>query len=74
MGFRFEFDAVNNIEPAMVALETMGRENVNQLPVMSDGRVEGIVSRAAGSTVTCRAKVATKFAPAGMAVDTLIAS
>ena len=32
--------------PAMEALETMGREDVNQLPVMSDGRVEGIVSRA----------------------------
>jgi len=32
--------------PAIEALETMGREDVNQLPVMSDGRVEGIVSRA----------------------------
>jgi CBS domain-containing protein len=32
--------------PAMEALETMGREDVNQLPVMSNGRVEGIVSRA----------------------------
>ena len=32
--------------PAMEALEIMGREDVNQLPVMSDGRVEGIVSRA----------------------------
>lgn len=32
--------------PAMGALETMGREDVNQLPVMSNGRVEGIVSRA----------------------------
>ena len=32
--------------PAMEALETMGREDVNQLPVMSGGRVEGIVSRA----------------------------
>lgn len=32
--------------PAMEALETMGREDVNQLPVMTDGRVEGIVSRA----------------------------
>ena len=32
--------------PAMEALETMGREDVNQLPVMSDGRVEGIGSRA----------------------------
>ncbi|MGD0466980.1 MAG: site-2 protease family protein [Terriglobales bacterium] len=32
--------------PAMDALETMGRKDVNQLPVMSDGRVEGILSRA----------------------------
>jgi CBS domain-containing protein len=32
--------------PAMEALEIMGREDVNQLPVMSDGQVEGIVSRA----------------------------
>ena len=32
--------------PAMEALEIMGREDINQLPVMSDGRVEGIVSRA----------------------------
>ncbi len=32
--------------PAMKALEIMGLEDGNQLPVMSDGRVEGIVSRA----------------------------
>ena len=32
--------------PAMDALETMGREDVNQLPVLVSGRVEGIVSRA----------------------------
>jgi CBS domain-containing protein len=32
--------------PAMEALETMGREDVNQLPVMADGKVEGVVSRA----------------------------
>lgn len=32
--------------PAVEALETMGREDVNQLPVMSDARVEGIVTRA----------------------------
>jgi len=32
--------------PAMEALETMGREDVNQLPVMSNGRIDGIVSRA----------------------------
>jgi hypothetical protein len=30
----------------MKALEIMGLEDGNQLPVMSDGRVEGIVSRA----------------------------
>ena len=28
------------------ALETMARENINQLPVVSDGHVEGILSRA----------------------------
>ena len=27
------------------ALETMGREDVNQLPVMNDGHLEGLVSR-----------------------------
>jgi Zn-dependent protease/CBS domain-containing protein len=32
--------------PAMEALEIMGREDINQLPVMSAGRIEGIVSRA----------------------------
>jgi Zn-dependent protease/CBS domain-containing protein len=32
--------------PAMEALETMGREDVNQLPVTSDGRILGVVSRA----------------------------
>jgi Zn-dependent protease/CBS domain-containing protein len=31
---------------AIEALETMGREDINQLPVMTDGRVEGIVTRA----------------------------
>jgi Zn-dependent protease/predicted transcriptional regulator len=31
---------------AMEALEIMGREDVNQLPVTSDGRVQGIVTRA----------------------------
>ena len=31
--------------PAMQALETMGREDVNQLPIVVDGRLEGIVSR-----------------------------
>jgi Zn-dependent protease/CBS domain-containing protein len=32
--------------PAMEALEIMGREDINQLPVLSDGRVEGVVTRA----------------------------
>jgi Zn-dependent protease/CBS domain-containing protein len=32
--------------PALDALETMGREDVNQLPVQSNGRITGIVSRA----------------------------
>ena len=38
--------SVSRDMPAMEALETMGHEDVNQLPVMSNGRVEGIVSRA----------------------------
>jgi len=32
--------------PVMSALEMMGREDVNQLPVMSEGRMAGILSRA----------------------------
>jgi Zn-dependent protease/predicted transcriptional regulator len=32
--------------PAVEALETMGREDVHQLPVLSDGRISGIVTRA----------------------------
>lgn len=31
--------------PATAALEEMGREDVNQLPVTSNGRLEGIISR-----------------------------
>lgn len=31
--------------PVVQALETMGREDVNQLPVMSAGRIEGVLSR-----------------------------
>jgi Zn-dependent protease/CBS domain-containing protein len=41
-----QIHSVSRDLPAMEALEIMGREDVNQLPVMSDGRVEGIVSRA----------------------------
>jgi Zn-dependent protease/predicted transcriptional regulator len=38
--------SVSRDMPAMEALEVMGREDVNQLPVMYDGRVQGIVTRA----------------------------
>lgn len=38
--------SVSRDMPAMEALETMGREDVNQLPVMSDGQVKGVVTRA----------------------------
>jgi CBS domain-containing protein len=31
--------------PAMQALETMGREDVNQLPIVVDGQLQGIVTR-----------------------------
>jgi CBS domain-containing protein len=31
--------------PVVEALEVMGRGDVNQLPVVSDGRLEGIISR-----------------------------
>jgi Zn-dependent protease/CBS domain-containing protein len=37
---------VSSEMPAMEALEIMGREDINQLPVRSDGRVEGIITRA----------------------------
>ncbi|MGB8912582.1 MAG: CBS domain-containing protein, partial [Candidatus Sulfotelmatobacter sp.] len=32
--------------PAVQALETMGREDVHQLPVLSNGRIEGVITRA----------------------------
>jgi Zn-dependent protease/predicted transcriptional regulator len=38
--------AVKPATSLVEALETMGREDVNQLPVMSNGHLEGIVSRA----------------------------
>ncbi|HKV78707.1 MAG TPA: site-2 protease family protein [Candidatus Sulfotelmatobacter sp.] len=38
--------SVSRDMPALEALEIMGREDVNQLPVTSEGRVQGIVSRA----------------------------
>lgn len=31
--------------PALQALETMSREDINQLPVVSNGRLEGVFSR-----------------------------
>ncbi len=36
---------VNPEMPVAEALETLGRANVNQLPVVSNGRLEGIISR-----------------------------
>jgi predicted transcriptional regulator len=42
-------DQVHTVSPStpvMDALATMGRDDVNQLPVMSDHRLEGIVTRA----------------------------
>jgi len=35
--------------PAIQALQMMSREDVNQLPVVSNGRLEGIFSRTRGS-------------------------
>lgn len=32
--------------PVIEALELMGRENIDQLSVVRDGRLEGIISRA----------------------------
>ena len=37
---------VSPTTPIMEALETMGRDDVNQLPVMSDHHLDGIVTRA----------------------------
>jgi Zn-dependent protease len=42
-----DMHAITPETPVMEALERMGRENVNQLPVASEGRLEGIISRAA---------------------------
>jgi Zn-dependent protease len=41
-----ELRTVSPDTPALAALETMVAEDVNQLPVVSGGRLEGIVSRA----------------------------
>lgn len=40
-----ELRAVSPETPVVQALETMGREDVNQLPVMSAGRMKGVLSR-----------------------------
>ena len=40
-----EIRAVTPETPAMRALEIMSREDINQLPVVSDGRLQGIFSR-----------------------------
>ena len=42
-------DQVHTVTPAtpvMEALETMGRDDVNQLPVVADHHLEGVVTRA----------------------------
>jgi Zn-dependent protease/predicted transcriptional regulator len=41
-----ELHAVTPDAPLMSALETMGRYDLNQLPVVSDGHLDGILSRA----------------------------
>jgi CBS domain-containing protein len=41
-----ELHAVKPDTPLMEALETMGRYDLNQLPVVSDGHLDGILSRA----------------------------
>jgi CBS domain-containing protein len=38
--------AVTPDTPLVEALESMGREDVNQLPVVSHGHLEGVLSRA----------------------------
>jgi CBS domain-containing protein len=42
-------DQIHTVTPAtpvMEALETMGRDDVNQLPVLSGGHLDGIITRA----------------------------
>lgn len=42
-------DKLHTVSPdtaVALALETMARENINQLPIVSDGHVKGILSRA----------------------------
>ena len=40
-----QLQAVSPETPVVQALETMGREDINQLPVMSAGRMQGLLSR-----------------------------
>ena len=43
---REQLRVVSPDAPVLQALETMARENINQLPVTSNGHLEGVVSRA----------------------------
>ena len=43
---REHLQVVSPDAPVLQALETMARENINQLPVASNGHLEGVVSRA----------------------------
>ena len=40
-----QLQTVTTDTPVTEVLETMGREDVNQLPVVSDGRLEVVISR-----------------------------
>jgi CBS domain-containing protein len=40
-----QFPTVAPETPAIQALELMGREDMNQLPVISDGHLQGVVTR-----------------------------
>jgi CBS domain-containing protein len=40
-----EVRTVSPETPAIEAVETMSREDINQLPVVSNGHIEGIFSR-----------------------------
>ena len=41
-----EIHTVTPATPVMEALETMGRDDVNQLPVVSGSHLDGIITRA----------------------------
>ena len=40
-----ELRTVSPQTPAVQALQLMGREDMNQLPVISDGHLEGVITR-----------------------------